>query len=286
LDRDAERDALTGREIRIVGHRQDRPNQPTDDCPFCPGGLDAPDAYETRWFVNRWPPLPDERAEVLLYSPQHDASMATLSPLQARAVVDLWAERTIELGGREDVAYVLPFENRGAQVGATISHPHGQIYAYDFVPPAACRELERTECVLCEAVPDGLLVDSERGWNCSVPPLASWPYELLIAPRDHLADVPTLGGDHRDALAALLPRSIRRLDSHFGANTPLMMWIHQRPSDGRDWPTAHVHIHVAPLWRERDVERFVAAAELGSDVFFNPVAPAEAAANLRNALDE
>jgi UDPglucose--hexose-1-phosphate uridylyltransferase len=282
---DAERDPLTGRDVRIVGHRQDRPNLPNDTCPFCPGGLEAPPDYDTHWFVNRWPPLPMERAEVLLYSPEHDASMATLSPAQARAVVDLWAQRTIALGGRDDVAYVLVFENRGAEVGATIAHPHGQVYAYDFVPPAARRELEATECASCEPMPDGLLVDSVGGWQCSVPALATWPYELLIAPRDHIADLPLVDAASRDALATLLPRAIGALDAHFGAPAPLMMWIHQRPYYGDPWPQAHLHIHVAPIWRAPGVARFVAAAELGSEVFFNPVEPAEAAANLRSALE-
>ncbi len=90
-------DPLTGRHVTIVGHRQARPNLPSEACPFCPGGLEAPEPYTTRWFVNRWPPLPDGRAEVLLYSPDHDASMATLSLGQARAVVgeaglELWLE--------------------------------------------------------------------------------------------------------------------------------------------------------------------------------------------------
>jgi UDPglucose--hexose-1-phosphate uridylyltransferase len=284
---DAERDALTGRDVRIVGHRQDRPNQPADDaCPFCPGGLEAPGDYSTHWFANRWPPLPDGRAEVLLYTPEHDASMATLSIQQARAVVDLWAHRTIELGGRADVSYVLIFENRGAEVGATISHPHGQVYAYDFVPPAAVRELASAECTLCDAVPDGLLVDTAGGWQCSVPPLATWPYELLLAPRDHIDDLALVDNASRDGLATLLPRAIGALDAFFEAPAPLMLWMHQRPFDGEVWPQAHVHIHVAPIWRSRGVERYVAAAELGSEVFFNPVAPYEAAANLRTALGQ
>jgi UDPglucose--hexose-1-phosphate uridylyltransferase len=211
--------------------------------------------------------------------------MATLSPAQARAVVDLWAQRTIELGGRDDVAYVLVFENRGAEVGATIPHPHGQVYAYDFVPPAPRRELDASECVLCEPVPDGLLVDSVGGWQCSVPALATWPYELLLAPRDHIPDLPLLDGQSREALATLLPRALGALDAHFGAPAPLMMWIHQRPFDGEVWPQAHLHMHVAPIWRAAGTERFVAAAELGSEVFFNPVEPPEAAAALRLALD-
>jgi UDPglucose--hexose-1-phosphate uridylyltransferase len=119
------------------------------------------------------------------------------------------------------------------------------------------------------------------GWTSSVPAAASWPYELRLAPTGHEADLPSLDDASRDALAALLVDTTRRLDSLFDAPMPYMLWIHQRPTDGADWPSAHVHAHLAPLLRAPGTPRFVAAGELGSGVFFNPVEPADAAADLR-----
>ena len=125
-------DALTGARVRVVAARQDRPNQPrTDQCPFCVGGLEAPDTYEVKAFANRWPPMPDQRAEIVLYTPDHDATFAALGQPGARRVVDLWAERTATLGARDDVVYVLVFENRLAiegilkpfQFGLEMLHP-------------------------------------------------------------------------------------------------------------------------------------------------------------------
>ena len=87
--------------------------------------------------------MPDDRCEVVLYTSEHDATFWSLGVGGARRVVDLWAERTAALGARDDIAYVLVFENRGAEVGATITHPHGQIYAFDSVPPQPLRELQR-----------------------------------------------------------------------------------------------------------------------------------------------
>lgn len=252
---------------------------PSSGCPFCPGGLEAPDDYSTRWFPNRWPPLPDERAEVLLYASEHDAALGTLSPAQARAVVDLWVERTTALGGRDDVAYVLIFENRGREVGATIDHPHGQIYAYDYVPPAALAELVPESCALCAGSPDALDVVRVGSWVVRVPELAAWPFELLLHPVDHVADLPSLAD--RDGLAAALRRGVAALDAHFDAATPYMLWVHQRPCDDEEWPAAHLHVHIAPIWRSAGVPRFVAAAEVGSAVYFNPVDPRDAAAALR-----
>ena len=131
------RDELTGAEVVIVGERQGRPivtsrsttDAASDDCPFCPGGLEAPEPYDVRWFLNRWSGMPDDRCEVVLYSPEHDASLSSLGVDGVRKVIDLWADRTAALGARADVGYVLIFENRGPEVGATIAHPHGQIVA-------------------------------------------------------------------------------------------------------------------------------------------------------------
>ncbi|MBK5286897.1 MAG: galactose-1-phosphate uridylyltransferase, partial [Acidimicrobiia bacterium] len=132
-DHEFRRDPLTNEWVAIVGARQDRPNHPTEGCPFCVGGLEAPEPYSVRAFPNRWPPLvpgppvdfpdgadgelflarpPRGGAEVVLYTPDHTGSMASLGVDGARAVVDLWAERTEALMARDEVAYVLVFENR------------------------------------------------------------------------------------------------------------------------------------------------------------------------------
>lgn len=275
-------DPLTGDMVVVVGARQGRPNLPTTDCPFCPGGLEAPEDYEVHHFVNRWPPLPGERAEIVLYTPEHDAAFSSLSVDAAERVVRLWAERTAALGSRGDVAYVLVFENRGAEVGATIPHPHGQIYAFDTVPPAPAAELSVRPCALCGEDPGARLVTMSGPWRAAVPYAATWPYSLLIWPTEHLADLPSAKESWRDC-AAVLTEAFARLDRLFGAPMPYMFWWHQRPTDGAEWPAAHVHAHVAPLYRRPGTQRYVAAGELGSGVFFNPVSPEEAAAALREA---
>jgi UDPglucose--hexose-1-phosphate uridylyltransferase len=276
------RDELTGADVVIVGSRQSRPDLPTSDgCPFCVGGTEAPEPYDVRWFVNRWPAMPKDRCEVVLYTSQHDATMWSLGAGGVRKVVDLWAERTVALGARKDVEYVLVFENRGREVGATIPHPHGQIYGFDHVPPAVTVELESDTCALCDE--HGRHVLSTESWRAYVPKAASWPYELRIVPREHVPDLPSLDDAQRDDLAAILVDVLRRLDALFGMPMPYMLWIHQRPTDGGDWPTAHLHVHIAPLLRAEGTPRFVAAGELGSGVFFNPVRPEDAAEALRSA---
>jgi len=278
-------DPLTGDVAYIVAARQSRPNLPTDGCPFCPGGVEAPEPYDVRWFPNRWPPISDSRAEVVLYTPEHDATFATLGLDGARRVVDLWAERTTALGARDDVGYVLVFENRGPEVGATIAHPHGQIYGFDSVPPRAIEELLQGDPAagLGPGAPGDRLVVRHGDWRAWVPHAATWPYALVLAPEHPHPDLPSLDDRSRDELAGLLVDVLGRLDRLFEGPMPYMLWFHQRPTDGGDWPAAWLHAHIAPLYRGPGTPRFVAAGELGSHVYFNPVDPAVAAAALRDA---
>jgi UDPglucose--hexose-1-phosphate uridylyltransferase len=274
-------DVQTGARTYVVGSRQARPNLPRSTCPFCPGGLEGPDPYEVRWFPNRWPSMPDARCEMILYTPEHDTTFWSLGVAGARKVVDLWAERTAALGARPDVAYVLVFENRGAEVGATIPHPHGQIYAFDFVPELPLRELERGSMF---DRPGERLVATAAGWRAWVPEAPIFPYALLLVPDADVPDLPSLDGAGRAGLAVLLVDVLERLDRLFDTQTPYMLWIHQRPFDGNRWPGARLHVEIVSPRRARDVLRYVAAGELGSGVYFNPVAPEDAAQALREAL--
>ena len=280
-DAELRRDDHTGARVYVVGSRQARPNLPETTCPFCPGGLEAPEPYDVRWFPNRWPAMPGSRCEVVLYTPDHDATFWSLGVRGARKVVDLWAERSAALGSRDDLAYVLVFENRGAEVGATIPHPHGQIYAFDTVPDQPLRELRRGERF---SVPDERLVATSPGWRAWVPEAPIFPYALTLLPEADVPDLPSLDDGGRDGLAALLVDVLERLDRLFGEPIPYMLWIHQRPFDGGDWPQARLHVEIVSPWRSAGVPRFVAAGELGSGVFYNPVRPEDAADALRDAV--
>ncbi|MEY3266581.1 MAG: galactose-phosphate uridylyltransferase, partial [Actinomycetota bacterium] len=127
MTREIRTDTYLGTVVHIVADRQSRPNLPVSDCPFCLGGLEAPVQYDVRAFANRWPALDPGYCEVVLYTPHHEDTFASLGDIGARAVVDLWAQRTAALQEMPKGEYVIVFENRGAEIGATISHPHGQI---------------------------------------------------------------------------------------------------------------------------------------------------------------
>jgi UDPglucose--hexose-1-phosphate uridylyltransferase len=308
-------DTLTGEWVNIVGHRQDRPNLPTGECPFCVGGLEAPEAYDTRWFVNRWPAFepgdpPDldgavasgrdavpsvGASEVVLYSPRHVGSLGSLGVGQIGKVVDLWADRTAALLSRPEIEYVLVFESRGPEVGATIHHPHGQIYAYPFVPPAPRREAEVARASgidviadeVAREVADGRRVVHDGGdWVGYVPFASAYPYGMRLAPRTAVGRLDRLDGAGRLGLAAALHDVLGRYDRLWAdasgdAIFPYLMWIHQAPAS--DEAGHHLHVHLAPPQRAPGVSRFLAAGEAGSGTFQNPVAPEDAAAALRDA---
>jgi UDPglucose--hexose-1-phosphate uridylyltransferase len=278
-------DALTGATVAVVAARQGRPNRPFDDCAFCVGGLEAPEPYVVRAFTNRWPSFPDGRCEVVLYSSDHDGALWSDGADGVERVIELWAERSAALGARADIAYVMPFENRGAEVGATIPHPHGQIYAYDSVPPVPAAELERAAaaatCPLCAEDPGGRLVSEAGDVRAYVPWASVYPYGLVIASGTHLPDLPSLNPTERRDFATVLADALRRLDGLWDRAMPYMLWIHQRPFDGAEWPQAHLHIEVAVPQRSPGVLRYIAAGELGSGLYVNPVVPETAAAELR-----
>ena len=276
-------DPLTGAYVVVTPWRQERPNLPEGPCAFCPGGLEAPEPYEVRYIKNRWPALPGGRHEVVLHSPDHAASFPVLGVDRSARVVELWSARTAELGARADVAYVFVFENRGRAIGATIEHPHSQVMAFGLIPPVPAAELSARSCHLCQESADDLLVTCRAGWQAAVPWAPSWPFELLIYPRGHVADLPAAGPELQKGLAAMLVDVLTRLDRLLGSGVPYMLWLHQRPNDGADWPAAHLHLHLAPALRAPGVRRHLASAEFGAGVFFDPVDPLQAAARWRAA---
>ena len=267
--------------VHVVGTRQKRPNLPSSGCPFCVGGIEAPEPYDVRWFTNRWPAMAGDRCEVVLFTPEHGASFWSLGVEGARKVVDLWADRTRDLGARDDVDYVLIFENRGAEVGATIAHPHGQIYAYDHVPSRQTRRLAAGWRP--DADPGGRIVADHGRWSAWVPHAPTFPLAIQVAADQPLHDLPSMCDADRDGLAAILVDVLARLDRLYDRPLPYMMWLNQRPTvtDGA-FADAWFNIEIVSPWRSAGVQRFIAAAEVASEEYFNPVIPEDLAERLRD----
>ncbi len=305
-------DALRREWVAYATERNDRTFLPTEFCPLCPTGFggasEVPlDTFEVVVFENRFPAFgPDRRAgrpvrpattgcEVVVYTPEHELTLAQLPLSRVRLLVDVWADRYRELGSRAEVKYVYIFENKGEEVGVTLHHPHGQIYALPFVPPFAQAELDasrehvaaRGRCLHCselalEASGPRRVLD-EGSMVAYVPRAARWPYEVHVYPRRHVVSIAGLDDAERTDLAKALLRVTGAYDRHFGFSTPYVMAIHQAPTDGREWPQAHLHFEFYPPHRRGDRLKYLAGVELGAGTFVNDTMPEDTAAQLRRA---
>ena len=263
--------ALLGEQVIVSTGRQGRTFLPPDEyCPLCPTAGAAAFAteipssnYEIVAFENRFPSfrrdapdvadasLLDRRSsavgacEVVVYSPRHDATLASMSPAEVRHLVDVWADRYAELAARPEVAYVFVFENRGKEIGVTLTHPHGQIYAFPFVPPRVEREQRIAReyddaagrCLQCDLVAEELshgrrIVAQAAGFVAYVPFAARLPYEVHIAATAHRESLLDLTGGERDGLAEMLRTVQTKYDNLWGFAMPYTMSMHQRGTDG------------------------------------------------------
>jgi UDPglucose--hexose-1-phosphate uridylyltransferase len=275
-------DPFTETSVHIVADRQNRPNLPSSGCPFCVGGLEAPEPYSVRTFPNRWPALEAGYCEVVLYSPQHDARLSTLSTENIAELVDVWAERTTALQALPNGECVVIFENNGAEIGATIPHPHGQIYAFDHAPQRVAAQLKNSWAP--DAGPGDRLILERDGWRVWAEYAAVHPVTIRLAPIHRVADLPSLSPELRQSLAPVLHEVFSALDNLFDDLPPYMMWWNQAPRSHSEWPDAWLNMEIISPWRANGVPRYIAGVEVATGEYFNPVDPADVARRLRDAM--
>jgi UDPglucose--hexose-1-phosphate uridylyltransferase len=296
---------LRGEEVDYAIHRQDRTFLPEPEhCPLCPTRPGGPvteipyPAFEIVVFENRFPAFvaPQGAAEVVVYTDCHEGSLGTLSAERVDSLMWVWRQRYEELAARDDVRYVLIFENRGVEVGVTLHHPHGQIYAYPFLPPVPERELRADErlggCAVCSLLA-GELADGRRVVYEServavyVPYAARWAYEAHVVLRTHRASLLACDADELGALAAALRALVRGYDALFDAPFPYVMAVHQAPTDrglARPAPGSHLHVEFYPPLRAAGKLKYLAGSEQGAGTFIADTLPEESAVTLREAI--
>jgi len=321
----ARRDQLLGEWVVIASHRQDRTFEPdASHCPLCPSTAErrteipAPD-YAVAVFENRFPTLGSGdaghasgdaghagdgdrllagrpaggRCEVVCFSPRHDASFADLTPDQAAVVMAAWVDRSAGLASLPGVEQVYCFENRGAEIGVTLSHPHGQIYAYPYVTPRTDRMLascasyrKRTGRNLFDDLLEAEHADSRRivlqgrHWTAFVPYAARWPYEVHLYPRRRVPDLAALADAARTEFGELYLDLLRRFDRLFGIPAPYVSGWHQAPvRHGRD--EFALHLELFTIRRAPGKLKYLAGSESGMGAFANDVVPEAAAERLR-----
>jgi UDPglucose--hexose-1-phosphate uridylyltransferase len=305
------RDVLLGDSVAVASHRQGRTyHPPADECPLCPtrdGRLsEIPDSsYDVVVFENRFPSLAGDsgRCEVVCFTSDHDASFADLSAEQARLVLDAWTDRTSELSHLPSVEQVFCFENRGAEIGVTLGHPHGQIYAYPFTTPRTALMLRslaaHKEATGGENLFDAVLEQERAGervvlegehWAAFVPYAAHWPYEVHLYPRRRVPDLLALDEAARTEFPQVYLELLRRFDRIFGEGEPPTPYIaawHQAPFgaleefEGVTRDDFALHLELFTIRRTSGKLKFLAGSESGMNVFINDVPPERAAERLR-----
>jgi UDPglucose--hexose-1-phosphate uridylyltransferase len=329
-------DPLTGEWIPMASHRMNRTFLPAaDSCPLCPARPGAaysdgevPDTdYDVVVFENRFPALMQlpgvtledgwdvdgeplwqarpaaGRCEVVCFSSDHDSSFADLTPHRVRTIIEAWADRTTELSAMEGIEQVFPFENRGKEIGVTLPHPHGQIYAFPYVAPRtqamlrqAAAHREHTGGNLLRDVMEAelragtrLVLESEH-WVAYVPAAARWPVEVHLAPRRDVPDLPGLTGEERDDLAVAYLTLLRRLDRFFveqdGSPIPLPYiagWHQAVVGAGRE--LGRLHLQIFSVLRAPGKLKYLAGVESGVSSWISDTTPERIAARLQEVTE-
>lgn len=314
-------DALTGEWVAVAAHRQTRTHlPPADQCPICPTTssnateIPAPD-YDVVVFENRFPSLgpaaghiPDNpawgttgpaygRCEVVSFTSEHTGSFSRLSERRARTVVEAWAQRTGALSALPGIQQVFPFENRGAEIGVTLHHPHGQIYAYPYVTPRAsvmaAAAGRHYESVRGKSTLTGSLLAAERSdgsrmvfesdsFSAYVPFAARWPLEIHLVPHRKVPDLAALTGDEKDELAHVYLDLLRKVDALYPTPTPYISAWHQAPLAPSLRDAGQLHLQLTSPRRAADKLKYLAGSEAAMGAFINDTTPEAVAERLRS----
>ena len=289
-------------------HRQDRTfKPPANYCPLCPtrpGGAPTEipvSDMEVAVFENRFPslctppPAPDVQSqplmpvvpgagvcEVVVFSPDHIGSLGTLSDERRELLIHAWRHRTQELYARKGVRYVMIFENRGDEIGVTLSHPHGQIYAYPFIPPVPAQELKQAaahhrktgrnlfmDLAAQERKTGDRVVVRGRHWLLYVPFYAQYPYETVLTPLAHTPLLTDLSPAAVTELAVILGKLVRTYDRLFDQPMPYLCLLHQGPPGRRFAPVSQVRFNFLPALRDHNKLKYLAGCEQGAGTFIN-----------------
>jgi UDPglucose--hexose-1-phosphate uridylyltransferase len=313
---------LLGEWVITATHRQNRTFfPPADYCPLCatkkggfPTEIPAPD-YDIVVFENKFPslqtPAPEPAiegtefepvglaegaCEVVCFSPEHNSSLAEQPVKRILNLIRVWTDRFQDLDSRPNVKSIFIFENKGREIGVTLAHPHGQIYAYPFIPPRIATEVDQARKhfaktggnllldIAASEIKDGRRIVAEtESFVVFIPFFARYPYELFIIAKERGKTALTdfTAAEQLD-LAIVLKKVLVAFDNLFGFSLPYILAMHQRPSDGEDYtPLYQFHIEFYPPLRTKDKLKYLAGSEAGAGAYINDTLAEEKALELR-----
>ncbi|MEM2189157.1 MAG: galactose-1-phosphate uridylyltransferase [Nitrososphaerota archaeon] len=295
----------------VAGRRIKRPWR-SGKCPFCPGGEETAGSWRVLALPNRYPALSPNapevigddlfgkaralgECEVIIESPQHEGDFPDFPLDQVALYIELLAERTRILGSKPYIKCVVPFKNKGALIGVSLTHPHSQIYALPFIPPRIARELESTEDygrrygrsifddILARELEEGSRAIYENdSFIIFMPFFVMWPYELHVYPKINVTSLPELGRGDQEMLADAVRVAVGTYEELFGKDCAYMMIFHQAPTSGK-YPDYRLHLEFYTPHFTSDRIKYAAGIEWGAWVFTYDGVPEERAEEVRAA---
>jgi UDPglucose--hexose-1-phosphate uridylyltransferase len=314
-------DPLVNEWVAMAAHRQGRIFLPPKElCPLCPTSGDLlteipENDFEVVVFDNRSPSLrpptgdfalPDlvgadtdegvaaGKCEVICFTADHGGAFKSLSPQRVRTLLEAWRDRTRELSQEPFIEHIAPFENRGEEIGVTLAHPHGQIYAYSYLPPRVTKMLEvakahhqKTGRVLFDDVVARELRDGDRiiarneHWVAFTPYASRYPFEIHLAPLQPVADLSELQPAACDSFPSIAIEIMQRLDGVFGIDMAYIAAWHQAPvREGRD--LLRLHWQITSVRRAPSKLKYLAGSESAMGAFIMDMKPEQSAQQLKD----
>ncbi len=303
---------ITDEWIIVSSETQKRPVLPDKEaCPLCPGVLEMKHDYDLTAFDNRYPALKLDpppiienmnnifknapsfgKCEVIMYTSDHYTALPRMPINQIEKLIYVWEDRTRDLMKYDKIKYIFPFENRGKEVGASQIHPHGQLYAFPFIPKRIQAMIDAKDryksangkCVICDIInfeskTQDVIYENET-FIAIVPYFARFPYEVHIYSKRHLSLFTQMSTREKFDLAVTLKVVTSKYDSIFDHEFPYMMEIFQSPVNPI-MDDFHFHIEFNPPKRDKINVKWMASVETGTWTFINPLTPLDAASALR-----
>lgn len=304
----------------VATNRQNRPHLPKDHCPFCPGSGNVPQHYDVLAYPNDFPALslkPQKiknrskgilqnaeavgKCEVILYSPDHDKQFYQLSDAHLLKLVELWNSRFEEIKKDKRIKYIFEFENRGEEVGVTIAHPHGQLYAYPFVPLKIREELENckkyyrdnkrnlfADLNKAETKDKKRVVYENKSFIAYIPYFTDYPFGVFVVNKNLKGNINQFDLAEKKDLVQVLKKLTAAFDKVYNRPFPYMMCIHQTPVNSKKYADAEkyyaFHIEFYPPLRAKDKIKWYSGSEMGAGAAANPLDVDECAAILRGKI--
>lgn len=298
--------------VAYSASRSDRTSFPPKEyCPLCPSGnINFPteipfNNFEVAIFPNRWSSFnthdknieiqnikienSNGHCEVVVYSPNHLDTISEMPLERIELLTKSWIDRYQNLLTRDDIAYVMPFENRGEECGVTLHHPHGQIYCYPFVPPVIEKEIsvfkkENFILSMMQSLEEEYFVYQDNNIIAAVPPFARYAYEVWIMPKKQRAGPWQFNKSEITSFANSLQKVVRGYDSFLGKKCPYIMGLHAAPN--LEDETFHFHVEFYPPLRSGDKPKVLAGSESMAGVFIMDVLPEDSAKILREHINK